>query len=181
MNSALAAVLSPTDPVAVAAITERVAVPRRILHVLEGESLLNDASGLVCFQFAVAAALTGSLMGAVLQHPAVLIAVAAVLIVFATSLFGLWELRLPGGLTQAAAKSYSGYFGSLFMGLTLGVVAAPCIGPFVLGLGFLRAETTGHHLHGDDADVAELADVARHGRGASLQRWPGADTEVTTL
>jgi thiol:disulfide interchange protein DsbD len=70
----------------------------------------------------------------VLQHPAVLIAVAAVLIVFATSLFGLWELRLPSGLTQAAAKSYTGYFGSLFMGLTLGVVAAPCIGPFVLGL-----------------------------------------------
>lgn len=57
---ALAAILSPTDPVAVSAITERITVPRRILHVLEGESLLNDASGLVCFQFAVAAALTGS-------------------------------------------------------------------------------------------------------------------------
>jgi thiol:disulfide interchange protein DsbD len=82
----------------------------------------------------VTAALTGSLMGAVLQHPAVLIAVAAVLIFFATSLFGLWELRLPSSLTQAAAKSYTGYFGSLFMGLTLGVIAAPCIGPFVLGL-----------------------------------------------
>jgi thiol:disulfide interchange protein DsbD len=82
----------------------------------------------------VIAALTGSLMGAVLQHPAVLIAVAAVLIIFAASLFGIWELRLPSGLTQAAAKSYSGYFGSLFMGLTLGVVAAPCVGPFVLGL-----------------------------------------------
>src|SRR5208283_4463894 len=67
-------------------------------------------------------------------NPVVLIAVAAVLVYFATSLFGLWELRLPGALTQAAAKSYSGYFGSLFMGLTLGVVAAPCIGPFVLGL-----------------------------------------------
>jgi thiol:disulfide interchange protein DsbD len=60
--------------------------------------------------------------------------VAAVLILFASSLFGLWELRLPMGLTQAASKSYTGYFGSLFMGLTLGVVAAPCIGPFVLGL-----------------------------------------------
>jgi thiol:disulfide interchange protein DsbD len=69
-----------------------------------------------------------------LQNPIVLIVVAAVLIVFATSLFGLWEMRLPSGLTQAAAKSYTGYFGSLFMGLTLGVVAAPCIGPFVLGL-----------------------------------------------
>ena len=97
------------------------------LCYLLGLSFTNSVLGVI-------AALTGSLMGAVLQHPAVLIAVAAVLIVFATSLFGLWELRLPGGLTQAAAKSYSGYFGSLFMGLTLGVVAAPCIGPFVLGL-----------------------------------------------
>jgi thiol:disulfide interchange protein DsbD len=82
----------------------------------------------------VIAALTGSLMGAALQHPAVLVVVAAVLVFLAASLLGLWELRLPSGLTQAAAKSYTGYFGSLFMGLTLGVVAAPCIGPFVLGL-----------------------------------------------
>jgi thioredoxin:protein disulfide reductase len=82
----------------------------------------------------VAASLSGGLMGAMLQNPIVLIAVAAVLILFATSLLGLWEMRLPIGLTQAAAKSYTGYFGSLFMGLTLGVVAAPCIGPFVLGL-----------------------------------------------
>ena len=82
----------------------------------------------------VVAAMTGGLMGAMLQNPWVLIAVAAILVFFATSLFGLWEMRLPSGLTQAAAKSYSGFFGSLFMGLTLGVVAAPCIGPFVLGL-----------------------------------------------
>jgi thiol:disulfide interchange protein DsbD len=82
----------------------------------------------------VIASLTGGLMGAMLQNPIVLIVVATVLIFFATSLFGVWEMRLPSGLTQAAAKSYSGYFGSLFMGLTLGVVAAPCIGPFVLGL-----------------------------------------------
>ncbi len=82
----------------------------------------------------VVASLTGGLMGAMLQNSIVLIVVAAVLIFFATSLFGLWEMRLPSGLTQAASKSYSGYLGSLFMGLTLGVVAAPCIGPFVLGL-----------------------------------------------
>jgi thiol:disulfide interchange protein DsbD len=69
-----------------------------------------------------------------LQNPLVLAAVAAILVFFATSLFGFWELRLPGSLTQAASKSYAGYFGSLFMGLTLGLVAAPCIGPFVLGL-----------------------------------------------
>ena len=56
---ALAAIVSPTDPVAVSAISSRVPIPKRVMHVLEGESLLNDASGLVCFRFAVAAALTG--------------------------------------------------------------------------------------------------------------------------
>lgn len=56
---ALAAIISPTDPVAVSAITRRVPVPRRLLLVLEGESLFNDASGLVAFRFAVAAAVTG--------------------------------------------------------------------------------------------------------------------------
>ena len=82
----------------------------------------------------VTAALTGGLMGAMLQNPFVLSGVAAILLLFATSLFGIWELRLPHRMTQAASKSYSGYFGTLFMGITLGVVAAPCIGPFVLGL-----------------------------------------------
>lgn len=57
---ALAAVLSPTDPVAVGAILRKASVPPRLLHVLEGESLLNDASGLVCMRFAVAAMVTGS-------------------------------------------------------------------------------------------------------------------------
>jgi Na+/H+ antiporter len=56
---ALAAVLSPTDAVAVSAVSGRVKVPPRLMHVLEGEALLNDASGLVALKFAVAATLTG--------------------------------------------------------------------------------------------------------------------------
>jgi monovalent cation/hydrogen antiporter len=57
---ALAAVVSPTDPIAVSAIAARTPIPARLMHILEGESLLNDASGLVCMRFAVAAALTGT-------------------------------------------------------------------------------------------------------------------------
>lgn len=57
---ALAAVISPTDPIAVSAIAQRTPIPKRMMHILEGESLLNDASGLVCMRFAVAAALTGA-------------------------------------------------------------------------------------------------------------------------
>jgi Na+/H+ antiporter len=56
---ALAAIVAPTDPVAFGAIAARVPVPTRLMHILEGEALLNDATGLVCFRFAVAAALTG--------------------------------------------------------------------------------------------------------------------------
>jgi thiol:disulfide interchange protein DsbD len=97
------------------------------LLYLGGLSLTNSILGVI-------AALTGGLMGAMLQSPWVLVGVAAILVFFASSLFGFWELRLPAALTRAAARSFAGYFGSLFMGLTLGVVAAPCIGPFVLGL-----------------------------------------------
>lgn len=57
---ALAAVVSPTDPIAVGAIAQKVPIPKRMMHILEGESLLNDASGLVCLRFAIAAALSGS-------------------------------------------------------------------------------------------------------------------------
>ncbi len=57
---ALAAVLSPTDAVAVGGMMEGRAVPHRFLNVLSGEALLNDATGLVCFRFAVAAATTGA-------------------------------------------------------------------------------------------------------------------------
>lgn len=57
---ALAAIVSPTDPVAVSSIAARVPIPKRLMQILEGESLLNDATGLVCFRFAVAAVMTGS-------------------------------------------------------------------------------------------------------------------------
>ncbi|EAD8348143.1 sodium:proton antiporter [Listeria monocytogenes] len=57
---ALAAALAPTDAVAVGALAEKVRVPHKIMHILEGESLINDASGLVSFQFAVLALVTGT-------------------------------------------------------------------------------------------------------------------------
>lgn len=57
---ALAAVLSPTDVVAATAMAPNVPIPRRLLRVLEGEALFNDASGLVCLRLAVAAVMTGS-------------------------------------------------------------------------------------------------------------------------
>jgi Na+/H+ antiporter len=57
---ALGAIVSPTDPVAATAIMRRVGAPRRVVNFVEGESLFNDASALVAYRVAVAAAVGGS-------------------------------------------------------------------------------------------------------------------------
>lgn len=57
---ALGAIVSPTDAVAASAIAKEVRLPRRLMDVIRGESLVNDATGLVAYQFAVAAAVTGA-------------------------------------------------------------------------------------------------------------------------
>ncbi len=97
-----------------------------IMYIL-GLSITNSALGLT-------ASLTGSMVGRIIQEPAVVIGVASILVLLATSFFGLWEFRLPSGLMRVSSKTYGGYFGTFFMGLTLGIVAAPCLGPFILAL-----------------------------------------------
>src|SRR3954470_5950262 len=59
MAFALGAIVSPTDAVAVNAITERLRIPARLTTILDGESLMNDATGLVAFKFALAAVVAG--------------------------------------------------------------------------------------------------------------------------
>jgi CPA1 family monovalent cation:H+ antiporter len=60
MSFALGAIVSPTDPAAATAIMRRVGAPRRMVNILEGESLFNDATALVAYKVAVAAAVGGS-------------------------------------------------------------------------------------------------------------------------
>ncbi|ACD14839.1 Na+/H+ antiporter [Paraburkholderia phytofirmans] len=96
---ALAAVLSPTDAVALSGIVGKGKIPGRLMHILEGEALMNDASGLVALKFAIAAALTGvfSLRDASISF--VIIAV--------------------GGLAVGAAVSWLfGYVSAHFLNLT---------------------------------------------------------------
>ncbi len=82
----------------------------------------------------VFAALTGGLLGTALQNPIVIIAIALIMFALGTSMFGLFEIKVPQSLALIGNKNRSGYFGSLLMGLTVGFIAAPCIGPFVLSL-----------------------------------------------
>ena len=81
----------------------------------------------------VFAALSGSLFGAWLQKPAVLVGIALLVVALALSMFGLYEIRAPHFITDRTG-SKSGLAGALTMGLFVGFVAAPCIGPFVLSL-----------------------------------------------
>jgi thioredoxin:protein disulfide reductase len=103
---------------------------RPVLHGILYMLGLAAANG----SLGAAAALSGGLLGSVLQSPLVLMLVAAVLVGLATSFFGVWEIRIPPGLMRMSSRNFGGYLGSLFMGLTLGIVAAPCLGPFLLGL-----------------------------------------------
>lgn len=60
MAFALGAVLSPTDAVALKAIARDASIPQRLLHILRGEALMNDATGLVCLRFAITTMITGA-------------------------------------------------------------------------------------------------------------------------
>jgi thiol:disulfide interchange protein DsbD len=82
----------------------------------------------------VTAALTGGLFGMALQYPPVLIGIALVMVLLALSMFDVFELRMPAFLNRLAGGNRKGFTGTFLMGLTVGIVAAPCIGPFVFGL-----------------------------------------------
>ncbi len=81
----------------------------------------------------VAAALSGRLFGVAFQSPWALAGVAVVLVGLALSMFGLYDIRMPSFLMQKAGAR-SGAAGAYAMGMLVGVVAAPCVGPFVLAL-----------------------------------------------
>lgn len=77
---ALGAIVSPPDAVAARAVLQRVTLPRRLQALLEGESLLNDATGLVLFRFAVAATLSGVFDAGAATTSFVLVAIGGVVV-----------------------------------------------------------------------------------------------------
>ena len=130
----LGAVLGPTDPVAATAIAGRVGAPRQITAVLEGESLVNDATALIAFKFAVAAATAGTFSLSEAAGEFVL-DVAGGVAVGAVVAYVMVELRrrIDDGLTQCFLSLVSPYFAYLpadAIGVS-GVVAAVTVGIYV--------------------------------------------------
>ncbi len=97
-----------------------------VLYVL-GMALTYSVVGVVT-------AMSGVVFGTLMQNPIVIIIVAAVLVGLALSMFDVYEFKLPDSWVMKAGNAKAGGIGAFMMGLTMGIVAAPCIGPFVLGL-----------------------------------------------
>jgi len=83
----------------------------------------------------VIAALTGGFFGAFLQNQWVLLVISAVMFVLALSMFGIYEFQLPAWLLdRVSQKKGTGFVGLFLSGLFVGIFAAPCIGPPIVGL-----------------------------------------------
>ena len=82
------------------------------------------------------AGLGGMMFGSLLSHPAVVIGLALLLAAMALSMFDLFELDVPASWkTKLSSVGLGGgYVGAFLMGLVAGVIAAPCTGPFLLGI-----------------------------------------------
>jgi len=133
---ALAAVLSPTDAVAVGGMIEGRSVPHRFMHILSGEALLNDASGLVCFKFASLAAVTGAFSFKAATAGFLLMSVGGVatgfLLAFAFSLVERYLLRqrlehTPTVVTISSLLPFAAYLAAEHLGAS-GILAAVAAG-----------------------------------------------------
>ena len=83
----------------------------------------------------VASALTGKGFGSALGNPWVVAAIAVVFLSLSASLFGAFEIALPSSVNnRLSGVGGAGYRGAFVLGLVCGLVAAPCVGPFLFGL-----------------------------------------------
>jgi monovalent cation/hydrogen antiporter len=147
---ALGAIVAPTDPVAATAVARRLAVPRRVVSIIEGESLINDGTALVAYRFAVAAAVGGSfsLLDASLEFVAG--AIGGILIGLAVG-WVISEIRrriddVPVEITISLLSGYAGYLPAEAVDAS-GVLAAVTVG-IVLGWRAPRISTARMRLQG---------------------------------
>jgi len=133
---ALGAIVSPTDPVAATAITRELGVPRRLVSLIEGESLVNDSSALIAYRVAVAAAIGGSfsLLDASFDF---VVAVAAGIAIGLAVGAGVTEVRrrlddVPVETTISLFTGFAAYLPAEALGVS-GVLAAVTSGIY-LGL-----------------------------------------------
>lgn len=83
----------------------------------------------------VIAGLTGGLFGQALQNPLVNVGLGLLLVALSLSMFGVYEMQAPAWVLDKAGGANTGSLAGLFVsGLAVGIIAAPCVGPFVVAL-----------------------------------------------
>ncbi|MET0128359.1 MAG: cation:proton antiporter, partial [Solirubrobacterales bacterium] len=130
----LGAIVSPTDPVAATAIARRLGVPGRIVTIVEGESLVNDATALVAYKFAVAAVVTGSFSLLEASGDFVVVVTGGVAVGIAVgAVIAAVRRRLdnpPVEVTIALFSAYFAYLPAEAIGVS-GVLAAVTVGIYM--------------------------------------------------
>ena len=135
LAAALGAIVSPPDAVAATAIAQRLAVPRRVVSILEGESLLNDATALTIYRAAISAALAAvavSVVGSLASF--VFVALGGILIGVVVGWIALWIRShlndTPVEITVSLLTPYAAYLPAEAFGVS-GVLAAVTAGLFL--------------------------------------------------
>jgi CPA1 family monovalent cation:H+ antiporter len=130
----LGAIISPPDAVAATAIAERLSVPRRIVTILEGESLVNDATALVAYRFAVAAVTTGSFSLVQAGGEFLLIGIGGIVVGLAAGWLAAWfHTRVddaPIEITFSLLVPFAAYLAAEHLGVS-GVLAVVTAGLYL--------------------------------------------------
>lgn len=131
---ALGAIVAPPDAVAATSILQRVGVPRRILAILEGESLLNDATALVAYRLALVAAATGEFSGSDAALRFLLVAAGGTLVgLVAGYVAQLARVRVadtPVSITVSLLTPFAAYLAAEQLGVS-GVLAVVVAGLWI--------------------------------------------------
>jgi monovalent cation/hydrogen antiporter len=132
----LGAMVSPPDASAASALTRKLGLPRRLVTILEGESLVNDATALIIYRFAIAATLSGtfSLSASLMQF--VWVAAGGVVVGFLIGRSGLWLLLKMEDVKAQTVLSLITAFGAYIVGESVGVSGV--ISTVTAGLSFGR-------------------------------------------
>lgn len=130
----LGAIISPPDAIAATAIAERLSVPRRIVTILEGESLVNDATALIAYRFAVAAVVTGTFSLAEAGAEFFIVSLGGILVGLAVGWLAVWFHKrvddAPIEITVSLLTPFVAYLPAEHLGVS-GVLSVVAAGLFI--------------------------------------------------
>jgi CPA1 family monovalent cation:H+ antiporter len=139
----LGAIISPPDAVAASAVLEHVRLPRRLVTILEGESLVNDATGLVLFRFAAAAAMGATFDAGQAGVSFVLVAAGGIGIGYACGVVLVWLLRRLHDINLEITTSFLAAWASFLAAESVGASGVLATVACGLMLGWRQHEALG--------------------------------------